>query len=82
MYLVENLRNPIGVAYVSELFNDEVLATALSTNSQTKSLLAALIAPILGFIADKYGIGISLSVISLLLILASPLYFARKRSKS
>ena len=80
MYLVENLRNPIGVAYVSELFNDEVLATALSTNSQTKSLLAALIAPILGFVADKYGVGISLLVIASFLILVSPLYFARKKN--
>ncbi len=78
IFLIENLRNPVGVAYVSELFNDHVLATALSTNSQAKSLLAALMAPVLGFLADQYGVGISLSALAITLVLASPLYVAQK----
>lgn len=78
IYLTENLRNPIGVAYVSELFHDNVLTTALSTNSQAKSLLAALIAPLLGFLADQYGIGIGLSILALITIMLSPFFFAKK----
>ena len=65
IYLIENLRNPIGVAYVSELYQDDILATALSANSQAKSLLAAIIAPIIGFLADRFGIGIGLSSLAL-----------------
>jgi len=78
IYLTENLRNPVGVAYVSELFHDNVLTTALSTNSQAKSLLAALMAPILGFLADQYGVGISLSVLAFIIIVLSPFFFAKK----
>ncbi|MCK5028205.1 MAG: MFS transporter [Bacteroidales bacterium] len=79
IYLVENIRNPIGVAYVSELYKDEVLATALSANSQAKSFIAALIAPIIGFLTDKFGIGIGLSVLALILIISTPLYLAKKK---
>lgn len=80
IFLVENLRNPIGIEHVSNLFNDKVLATALSTNSQAKSLLAALMAPVLGFFADQYGIGISLMLLALILMLLSPLYFIQKKN--
>lgn len=79
IYLIENLRNPIGVAYVSELYNDDILASALSTNSQAKSLLAAVIAPILGLLADKFGIGIGLSVLAMAIILTTPLYLAKNK---
>lgn len=79
IYIIENLRNPIGVEYVSNLFNDKVLATALSTNSQAKSLLAALMAPLLGFFADQFDVGISLLILAAILIIASPLYFVIKR---
>lgn len=80
IYLIENLRNPIGVAYVSELYQDNILATALSANSQAKSLLAAIIAPIIGFLADKFGIGIGLSSLALLIIISTPLYWAKSKT--
>ncbi|MCK5170522.1 MAG: MFS transporter [Bacteroidales bacterium] len=80
IYLIENLRNPIGVAYVSELYQDDILATALSGNSQAKSLLAAIIAPIIGFLADKFGIGIGLSSLALLIIISTPLYLAKQKT--
>ena len=62
------------------MYKDEVLATALSANSQAKSLIAAIIAPILGFLTDKFGIGIGLSVLALVLIISTPLYLAKKKS--
>ena len=80
IYLAENLRNPIGVAYVSELYQDDILATALSANSQAKSLLAAIIAPIIGFLADRFGIGIGLSSLALLIIISTPLYWAKSKT--
>ncbi len=79
--LIENLRNPIGVAFVSEHYKDEILATALSANSQAKSLFAAIIAPIIGFIADKYGIGIGLSFIALILLSISILFRLNTKNK-
>lgn len=78
IYIIENLRNPIGVAYVSELYNHKVLATALSANSQAKSLFAAIIAPVLGFVADKYNVGIALAVVAISLASTAILYLAKK----
>lgn len=80
IYLIENLRNPIGVAYVSELYKQDILATALSANSQAKSLFAAIIAPFIGFLADTFGVGVGLALLSIILIITSPLYLA-SRSK-
>ena len=80
IFLLENLRNPIGVAYVSDLYKDDVLATALSLNSQSKSLIAAIIAPLLGFIADRFGVGVSLSVIAGLIVILSPLFIVKSEN--
>ena len=78
IFLIENIRNPIGVDYISRLYKNEILATALSANSQAKSLFAAIIAPVLGFLADKFGIGIALSILALLILISTPLYLAKK----
>ena len=73
IYLLENIRRPVGVAYVSEIFPSGILATVLSTESQVRSLFAAILAPVTGFLIDKYGIAVGLMVVSWLLIAISPL---------
>jgi MFS family permease len=80
IFLVENLRNPIGVSYVSELYNDNILATALSTNSQAKSLFAAIFALILGFLADKFGIGVGLTALAIFILFSTPLFWIKNKN--
>jgi hypothetical protein len=82
IYIIENLRNPIGVAYISELYTKEILATALSANSQAKSLFAAIIAPVLGFVADKFNVGVALTFVALLLLLTAVFYRASSKDTS
>ena len=72
--LIENLRKPIGVAAVADLSHDHAMATVLSVSSQMQSVFAAIIAPAIGFLADRYGLGTSIAVISASLILLFPLY--------
>jgi len=79
IYLVENLRRPIGVSYVAEILSKDILATALSTESQVKSIYAALLAPLTGFLADKFGIGISLVIVSSIIIVFFPILLVRKK---
>ena len=79
IYLVENLRKPIGIAYVTEILDKDILATALSTESQVKSIFSAIMAPVIGFFADLYGIGIALLIISALVLAILPFVWARKR---
>jgi MFS family permease len=66
IYLVENLRKPMGIAYVSERMNQDALATALSAESQAETLFAAVIALALGFAADLWGPGLGIMAVSAL----------------
>ena len=69
IYLVENLRKPVGIAYISEQYEEKVLATALSVTSQAETLIASVFAVFLGLIADYVSIGISIFIISLISII-------------
>lgn len=81
VYLVENLRKPIGIALVADRLDRDVLATALSAESQAETLFAALFAPLIGFVADRWGVGQGLMIVSGLLIVLMPLYSANVRPK-
>lgn len=70
IYLVENLRKPVGTAYVSDQMRSDILATALSAQSQVGTLVAALVALILGFVAGKIGVAPAIVVVSLLVAAA------------
>ncbi len=73
IFVNQNLRKPINIAYVSEKFSDEVFATTLSTASQIQTLVSATIVIFIGFLADKLGIGIALSIVSAFLFFLFPL---------
>ena len=77
--IIENIRKPIGIAFLSANTDKKILATILSFESQVKTLFAAIFAPVLGFFADKYGIGNSLIIVSIIAIAISPIYFLKSR---
>lgn len=79
IYLIENLRKPIGISYITENIDNRILATVLSAESQAHALIAAILAPIIGFLADSFGLGIALAFVSVLMILLAPIYMARKK---
>lgn len=79
IYIIENLRKPIGIAFVTETVDNRILATVLSAESQAHTLVAALLAPLIGYLADVYGLGYAILSISGLLILLSPLYLLGKK---
>ncbi len=81
IYLIENLRRPMGISYITDMMHRDILATALSAQSQASSLVAAVVALLIGFLADLYGIGWSLAVVSILLISASPFCMAWERQR-
>jgi hypothetical protein len=71
IYLLENLRKPMGIAYVSERMNQDALATALSAESQAETVFAALIALALGFASDLWGPGLGIMAVSALCLSAA-----------
>ncbi len=68
-YILHNLRRPLNVSYLSDQIKSEVMAAGLSAESQVKTLLAAALAPLLGALADRWGVGAALASLGLLNLL-------------
>ncbi|HYW95127.1 MAG TPA: hypothetical protein VE870_06045, partial [Bacteroidales bacterium] len=77
IFIIENVRKPIGIAYISENMEQNLMATSLSAESQISSLIAGGIAILLGFVADRFSIGISLLSVTALLLIAVPFIFSK-----
>lgn len=73
VYMLENVRKPVGVAYLSGSIDKKVLASVLSVDSQLKSLIAAVLALLFGIFADLFGVGWSIVIVSTALFLFTPL---------
>jgi MFS family permease len=76
--VIENLRKPIGFALVADLSKDRALASTLSTSSQAKSLITAILAPLIGLVADVINPGTGIAVVAILLLMLLPMYWLSK----
>jgi uncharacterized membrane protein YfcA len=79
VYMIENIRKPVGVAFLGENVRPAVVATVLSVDSQIKSFTAAILAPLFGIFADLFGVGWSIFIVSTLLLFISPILIQRKK---
>ena len=82
LYGLMNLRRPLTVGYVSEQISEKVMASGLSGESQVKTILVALLAPLVGYLADVVGIGAALCSAGVLLLVVFPLLRIRSASVS
>ncbi len=80
LYLLQNLRRPLAMSYLSEIVPTEYTATGLSIESQLKTILVTIFAPILGFLADKFGIGKGIVIFSIILLILYPLAKLKNQS--
>lgn len=64
IYMIENLRKPMGIAYVTERMDKASLASALSVESQAETLFAVLFALLLGFFSNMFGLGLGILIVS------------------
>ncbi len=76
---IENMRRPAGVAVIADQFDEGILASILSAESQLGSLIGAGLSFIIGFIADRLNPGYALSIASLLIILLFPVLRIREK---
>lgn len=56
IYVIYNLRRPIGVDYLGDIMEKNQRATILSVEALLKSLLVIILAPLFGFIAEVFSI--------------------------
>lgn len=64
LYLLQNLRRPVMVGYLSDVIPQRVMASGLSVESQLKTLLMAALAPAVGRMADLLGVGPALMTVA------------------
>jgi len=76
--LIENLRKPIGIAFVTNKSNDKAAASVLSIQSQAQAFFAAILAFVIGWGAQLGGPGTGIIFGSSLLILLLPLSLLKK----
>lgn len=67
VFMIENLRKPIGVGVLADTTRAETWASVLSFLNQMVSFYAALMAPLLGLLADFWGVELALVSISLII---------------
>lgn len=73
IYLIENVRKPVGMAYTTDYVKHEILATALSAESQLKTIWAAVFIFLTGLLADKFSLGVAITAISISGLIFFPL---------
>ncbi len=64
-YVLQNLRKPMNVAFISDQISHNVMASGLSVEAQVATIMAAIFAPVLGAIADSFSVGVALICFSL-----------------
>ncbi len=60
LYILQNLRRPLNISYISEKISHRTMASGLSAESQLKTILMAILAPVIGFLADSIGIAMAI----------------------
>ena len=73
LYILQNLRRPINIGFISENISHDVMASGLSVESQLKTIFVAVMSPLMGFIADSVNIGTAFIILSSLTLLIFPL---------
>jgi len=63
-YVLQNVRRPMNVSFISDRISNRVMASGLSVESQFTTVLTAIFAPMSGALADHYGIGTALMILA------------------
>jgi len=58
IYIFYNMRRPITIDFLGDIMSKDQRATILSVEALLKSILVAIFAPLFGFIAEVYSIGV------------------------
>lgn len=61
LFMLQNLRRPLCVTYISDKVPHRIMASGLSVESLIKMLVMMVLAPVCGYIADTAGIGIAVA---------------------
>ena len=77
-YILQNIRKPVAVGVLSSQIPASAMASGLSVESQFKTALVAVFAPLLGFFMDRFGFGSTFIILAAFLGLLYPFIMLRK----
>jgi MFS family permease len=64
LFVIQNIRRPLNISYLSRVIPSNIMASGLSVESQIKTLIVVVFAPIMGLLADTFNIGIALIILA------------------
>ena len=79
IYIIENIRKPILTAFIADNVPNELLTSVYSSQSQLRTLFSAAIALVFGVLADIWGIGIALVLVSSIMLILTGFISYRKK---
>ncbi|MCF4151849.1 MFS transporter [Dethiosulfovibrio sp. F2B] len=68
LYVMKDARRPIFVDLCGDLMDRDVRATVMSVDSQLRSFLAVIAAPLLGWVADGTGLPVAFAMVGLFML--------------
>ena len=81
-YLLQNLRKPIVIGLLSSRIPAAAMASGLSIESQAKTLIVAVLAPLLGYFMDTFGLGRTFIILAIALVFLFPFIRLREYLES
>lgn len=81
-FMLQNARRPILVGYLADLIPHHTMATGLSVESQLRTLFMAGLAPLVGYTADRLGIGMALMIVAFLTLIVFPAIRVNRTERS
>ncbi len=82
LFIMHSARKPLFIDEIDNQIDKSTRATMLSILAQIKSLFLIIFAPILGFIAEQFGINFTLISLCALFIITLPLFISRKQNSA
>lgn len=77
LFILQNLRRPLNMNYITEHIPKNLMATGLSIESQIKNITIAIFSPLIGYFSDIFGVGYGIAIIALFVILIYPILKVR-----
>jgi len=72
IYALQNLRRPINTDYITGHIPEKLMATGLSIETQLKTVTIAILSPLLGVLADQFGVGSGIMIVAIGLLVLFP----------
>lgn len=73
LYVLQSLRKPLNVGYISEKISSQIMATGLSGESQLRAIFSAFFSFLMGVLVQYAGLSAAIIIIALISLLMYPL---------